>query len=201
MPRYTARSRWRVVLLVMALSAAPAGASEYGRTLYQWSDAEGVVRYTTYPERVPRDQRHTLQEVLANASAEQNARRMDAAVADAAGAAAAAGSAGAAPGADAASGAAPTRLTAADPVARSSLSASAPPEGLAELDRRIEALELEIERDEETVKILISDARESPATGGGSAELAEIARRLPERQAELRALRAQREALLADHGS
>jgi hypothetical protein len=126
---------------------------------------------------------------------------MDAAVADAAGAAAAAGSAGAAPGADAASGAAPTRLTAADPVARSSLSASAPPEGLAELDRRIEALELEIERDEETVKILISDARESPATGGGSAELAEIARRLPERQAELRALRAQREALLADHGS
>ena len=77
--------------------------------------------------------------------------------------------------------------------------AAAPPEGLAELDRRIAALELDIERDEETVKILISDGTASP-TAGGSQELAEVASRLPRRQAALRELRERREALLADHG-
>ena len=57
---------------------------------------------------------------------------------------------------------------------------------------------LEIERDEETVKILISDP-DAAVSAGRSAELSAIARRLPAKQAELHALR-DRRAALAEEG-
>ena len=187
MPGRTARL---LLCALLAFTASEAGGSDYGRTLYQWSDADGVVRYTTHPERVPRDRRVTLVPVEADISANQNARRMGEPTHDPATTAARPGptESGEAPGVP--------NLGAADPSAQQSLAAAAP-EGLAELDRRIAALEVEIERDEETVKILISDPVASSA--GSSPELAEIAGRLPAGQAELRALRERREALLADH--
>jgi hypothetical protein len=68
----------------------------------------------------------------------------------------------------------------------------------ANLARRIAELEVQIARDEEALKILISDPEAAPGLRG-SQELAEIAARLPERQAELRALREERDRAADGH--
>jgi uncharacterized coiled-coil protein SlyX len=66
------------------------------------------------------------------------------------------------------------------------------------LERRIAELEVQIARDEEALKVMISDSEAAPALRS-SRELAEIAARLPERQAELRALRAERDRAADGH--
>jgi hypothetical protein len=60
--------------LVLALVACRTASTE--RVLYQWSDAEGNVRYTTLPEAVPRASRETLNQVQPGRSAQENASLM-----------------------------------------------------------------------------------------------------------------------------
>jgi hypothetical protein len=48
-------------------------ASGPSRQLYQWTDASGSVRYTTFPGRIPATRAHTRQVVEPGASARQNA--------------------------------------------------------------------------------------------------------------------------------
>jgi hypothetical protein len=141
------------VLGLAAACASPIQRSGYGRTLYAWSDRDGVVRYTTYPRRIPVARLHTMQRVVAGRSAAENAAGL--------------------PGARAAS----TTGIEVDADVRA-----------ASLARRIAELEAQIARDEEALKVMISDP-ESASALRSSQELAEIAARLPERQAELRALR------------
>lgn len=151
------------LLGLIAACASPAQRSGYGRTLYAWSDRDGVVRYTTYPRRIPVPRLHTMQRVVPGRSAAENAALL--------------------PGARAASAAG----VKADSELRE-----------ASLERRIAELEAQIARDEEALKILISDSEAAPALRS-SRELAEIAARLPERQAELRALRAERDRAADGH--
>ena len=49
--------------LLLALLGHPAAAVDYGKPLFQWRDGKGIVRYTPYPEEVPRSQRSTLERV------------------------------------------------------------------------------------------------------------------------------------------
>jgi hypothetical protein len=151
------------LLALAAACASPAQRSSYGRTLYSWSDRNGVVRYTTYPRRIPVARIHTMQRVVPGRSAAENAALL--------------------PGARAAS----AEGEAADAELRA-----------ASLDRRIAELEAQIARDEEALKVMISDPESVPHLRS-SQELAEIAARLPERQAELRALREQRERTADGH--
>jgi hypothetical protein len=52
---------------------ACARARDDGRTLYQWSDRDGVVRFTNQRERIPRGRRLGARPVEPGQSAEQNA--------------------------------------------------------------------------------------------------------------------------------
>lgn len=201
------RQRVSVVALALALLAPSASAE-----LWRWQDAAGTVRYTPDPGRVPSSRRGSLVRVepgmppiatpapaapAATASpplyapadefsfasdpfnAPEQARTLRGEeVPEPAGeppsaSAAAAGPAGIAGAANAAAvapvAAAPPALT---PTQR---------------DRKAE-LEAQILRDEEALKTLISSA--AADAGEPSDELREIARRLPELQAELRALEA-----------
>jgi hypothetical protein len=151
------------LLGLLAACASPAQRSGYGRTLYFWSDRDGVVRYTTYPRRIPVARLHTMQRVVPGRSAAENAALL--------------------PRASAASDAGGE----ADAELRT-----------ASLERRIAELETQIARDEEALKVLISDPEAAPHLRS-SQELAEIAARLPERQAELRALREQRDRAADGH--
>ena len=47
-------------------------ASEPNRSLYQWTDADGNVRYTTFPDRIATARQHTRRVVEAGATAYQN---------------------------------------------------------------------------------------------------------------------------------
>jgi hypothetical protein len=157
------------MLGLAAACASPAQRSGYGRKLYAWSDVNGVVRYTTYPRRIPVVRLHTMQLVVAGRSAAENAALL--------------------PGARAADD------------ARSATAAGAQADAdarEASLARRIAELEAQIARDEEALKVLISDPEAAPALRS-SQELADIAARLPERQEELRALRAERDRAADGH--
>jgi hypothetical protein len=176
------------LLAVVALAgpgALPAGAQPQGRILYQWSDADGVVRFTTSPDVIPSSQRSTMQPVEPGRSAEHNATLL--------------------PGAR-------TAFEPEDPsvqwfteglpggesdpfnAAVEALRVRSSSSEIAELDQRIVELEIAIARDEEEVKLLISDPAGAPELSS-SERLAEIGERLPERQAELRSLRARRASL------
>jgi len=157
------------LLGLAAACASPAQHSGYGRKLYAWSDINGVVRYTTYPRRIPVVRLHTMQLVVAGRSAAENAALL--------------------PGARAADDA--RSATAAGAQAHADARA-------ASLARRIAELEAQIARDEEALKVLISDPEAAPGLRS-SQELADIAARLPERQAELRALRAERDRAADGH--
>jgi len=142
--------------------------SGYGRTLYAWTDLSGNVRYTSYPERVPVVRLYTLQEVVPGRSAEASAALLP----------------GARTEASASTGGAALEPTAEDDAER-----------LTALDARIAELEGAVRRDEEILKLLISDPEAAPALHS-SEELAAIAEHLPERQAALRALREERARLV-----
>jgi len=64
----------RVARTVLVLAAALACAqSEPSRTLYQWTDEAGDVRYTPFPDRIPQAARDTAIPLTPGATAEENA--------------------------------------------------------------------------------------------------------------------------------
>jgi hypothetical protein len=72
--RARARSGRAIAALALGLVAlACARARDDGRTLYQWSDRDGVVRFTNQRERIPRGRRLGARPVEPGQSAEQNA--------------------------------------------------------------------------------------------------------------------------------
>lgn len=159
-------------LASLALLACASG--EPSRSLYQWTDADGSVRYTAFPERIPSSRASTRRVVEAGATARQNASAPR-------------------PGFES---------EVPPPQAPASASASAPGPGPATpaahpLDARIAELEQRIETDEDTLKSLISDP-ERAAELRSSPQLREIGKRLPELQAELDALREQRAQAAGD---
>lgn len=169
------------LLLAFALAACRTSAPQ--RVLYQWSDAQGNVRYTTDPGDVPRSARATLTRVEPGRSAQANAAALPGARTEPrpepsaaewlrgdetdAGAAASAGEA-------AEQAAVPTT-----------------PQEIAALDARIHALEQEITEAELALAQRVGEP-ELPGQPRDDAALREAAERLPQLQAELEALRTRR---------
>jgi len=60
-PRARAAAAGLAILLGVALPGARAGAETSAPALYQWTDERGNVRYTPDPDRVPSSQRGTMQ--------------------------------------------------------------------------------------------------------------------------------------------
>jgi uncharacterized coiled-coil protein SlyX len=172
---------WSAVALAALALAAPAGADE-GRRLYRYTDDDGVVRYTPDPGRAGGAQVELVEPGMSMPPA-----------------------AVVAPPAPAAAPVAPgefepepfnapesARPVSAEPAVASAAAGPSP------LDARIAEMEAAIARDEETLKSLVS----TPVEGESdplldSDELREIARRLPELQANLEALRQQRARQIA----
>lgn len=191
-PSGRARSGSAVGLVCAALLAVPAAAHAGPRDpLYQWTDADGAVRYTTHRERIPLVHREHAVRVEPGRAAEENAAAL--------------------PGSrteperpvpveewleggleDDAMSPAPPPVEAAPAEARSEDARRA-------LDARIAELEAAVERDETALEVLVSDP-ESAARLRESDALATIAERLPRLQRELRELRARREALAGPDG-
>ncbi len=146
--------------LLLALLGAPAAASDYGRALFQWVDAEGTVRYTAFPEEVPRSQRGTLQLVEASGAADWSPA-----------------TAPALPAVDAA----PPNALAEVPTLGEAVALAG------EIDVAIARLEANIARDKAMLEVLISDP-EMAQSLEESADLAAITERLPREQADLQAL-------------
>lgn len=186
-------------LLRLAGSILLASTATVGAELYQWVDAEGVVRYTPSRRAPPLAHRDSLQEVRPgmampalppqpNRVPEPDAGTTFPSVIGA-------------PVPDPSPSLGDTGLPApgptaiADAVPSDEPSPGDEPSAEPDLATRIRELEQAIARDEETLKDMISTP---PAEGEegieSSAELREIARRLPGMQAELRALK-QRQAV------
>ena len=198
--------------LCLALCSAPAGAE-----LWRWVDADGVVRYTPNPERVPGQQRSSMARVEPGmpAVAPMAVAPMAATPAEPAPLYVPADefsfaadpfnapnraqtlrgsdvpeplepSATAPLGAERASTATsvPPTLPTATPKTAPSIP-NPPPLDAAQREHR-DALAAQIERDENTLKALISSGQ--ARAGEPSDELREIAKRLPQLQAEMREL-------------
>jgi hypothetical protein len=162
---------------VLALSLLVGCAqTEPSRELYQWTDEYGDVRYTSFPERIPRAARASAIPVQPGVTTEENAAFVPAT------------SAPTPP---------PTQPPEADTLAPPLIEADdeeatdpVTPE-LAELDRRIAMIEAQVVSDQEALKSLISDPNAPELRT--SPELREISERLPALQAELESLRRSRE--------
>jgi hypothetical protein len=164
---------WATALAVALCGAAPAGAAEETVTLYQWTDSDGVYRYTPEFDRIPGYARNTAVEIRPGAAPppktpvyfEPDPRSPVVAI----------------------PGESPKTATAsAEPGAPAQGSGAA-----SELDGRIRELEAQIAEDEEALKQLIS-APGADADTEVSPELREIAARLPRLQAELASLQQRR---------
>ncbi len=160
---------WTLGLALLATACA--SPSDADRPLYRWTDEAGVVRYTPDRSLIPRGARGDAEavEAVRSVTPVESAESVESVESV---------ELGATPTVDA-----PSDET------HPSTPPAAPP---SDLDARIRALEEVIARDEQALKALIS------AEGGGSlaesAELRQIARRLPYLQANLRALREERAA-------
>jgi hypothetical protein len=166
---------------VLFLLATPAFGRDWGQPLFEWTDPNGVVRYTAYPDRVPGESRGSLREIRHHPT-------------DADGAPPVLGSfdrTGVAQGDDDGTGTTPGVVPGYATGVPGGTGAPSARERSA-LDREIAALEAKITRDQEVLKTLISDPEAAPELST-SADLATIASRLPKQQAELRELRTQRE--------
>jgi hypothetical protein len=151
---------------VWVLLAAPAGAAG---ALYQWTDREGVVRYTPDPDRVPSSARNTMKRVE--------------------------GQAAPAPGDSAPlrPGALPAVMGSELP--EDLLGPEPAPGDPADLDRQIESLRQAIERDRKALRELVGERKDGDADW--ELEIETLANRLPALQAkleELEELRRRREA-------
>lgn len=186
------RTRRRLALPLGAalLAAAPAAAD----TLYQWTDSNGAVRYTTKPERVPVVDRARLEEVQAGRSARENAEQLEGAYTEGG-------------PAEAAGFLEPEVQVPApeiDPFNEPAEAAKAlvqdrdalanDPEMVA-LEQRILELEIAVARDREATKLLLTKP-EGTDELPESPELDEIAARLPRLEQELAELRARRDRVL-----
>ena len=170
----TARWRgWATALALAVCGVAPAGAAEETVTLYQWTDSEGVYRYTPEFDRIPGYARDTAVEIRPGEGPppqtpvyfDPDPRSPVVAIPS--------------QSADAATPSAAPGTPAQDSGASSDLGA------------RIRELEAQIAEDEEALKQLIS----TPGTDADtevSPELREIAARLPQLQAELASLQQRR---------
>lgn len=136
------------------------------RSLYQWTDASGNVRYTTFPDRIPRGRLGTSKVVEAPARGQASAA-LPATVT--------------------------VPVPAPDAPAATPPAVEAPPAPANPLDARIAELEAQVKADEETLKTLISDPAQADALRS-SPRLHQIAEQLPQLQAELAVLLKQRAA-------
>jgi hypothetical protein len=149
--------------------------------LYQWTDAQGAVRYTSEIERIPEPQRSSALVIAAGRGGVRTAEPPSPAPPSAARPAPA-------PAAEKPAPVAP--VESAPPP--SSIAAPTDPK-LAAMDARIAELEQKIAADEEALGDYISDPERAAKKDDGG-DVAAIADRLPKLQSELRELRAQREA-------
>jgi hypothetical protein len=190
----------RAIALGLALWAAPSAAS-----VWLWTDSDGVVRYTTHPERVPLSARGSLTEVTPGMALPPPPAQAAAAPAPASASPAPSYAPPEGVGFEAdpfnapgqpsrpagqeipdAPEAAPASVAA---VAPAPVAAAPPaPATTAPPGSRRAELEAQIARDEAALKELISQPADANAEVEPSPELREIARRLPALQAELRAL-------------
>lgn len=171
-------------LCVMLLLAASPGGAERPR-IYKWVDSQGIAHYTTDPERIPAALRKRIEQATPEGAAETS------------------------PPAGTASDAngwalrdAPPRIPSA-PLRMEGETGPLTPEQIEvraahqeDLDEQISALQAEIARDEDVLKGLISNPdldAETPLFN--RPEFLEISQRLPQLQAQLEALRAQRSRL------
>ena len=177
------------------VAMACAGARDDGHTLYQWSDRDGVVRFASQREEIPRRHRLDARPVEPGLTAQQNAEllpgaRTSPAVAEPG---AADWAATAVPDAEA------DPFNAPEEARRVRDDRAAVDEELAGIDRRIAELEIAIARDEEAIRFLISDPEASQDLHG-SEELAAIGRRMPDNQAKLKQLRERRARVATGDG-
>jgi hypothetical protein len=202
-------ARARIVLALLSLGTALAcSARTPGRTLYEWTDADGNVRYTSHRQRIPLDHRSAARAVVATPEdthgqywtetppelpRELRVEETPGGSAEAVPLEAPLPAVESAP-ADPALGPEPASADASDSPPPAEAAAPRPlDEPVSPLEQRIRRLESEVTADQEALKRLIADP-ESAAGLQGSPELREISERLPRLQAELRALRAQRAA-------
>jgi hypothetical protein len=202
----TPRAAVALLSLGAAIACTPTAPS---RNLHQWTDAEGNVRYTAHTERIP-PLRRADASVVAEAPEDTHGQYWLPAEgeSDTAGDSGEAESEAREPlgsSVDAAPPEAETPLPVAvepDPGPGPEIApvepapaevGDVPPPDESPLDARIRALEAEVASDQETLKALIADP-DSAAGLRASPELRELSERLPRLQAELRALRAQRDA-------
>lgn len=201
------------VLALGLLLAAPAGAAESPR-VYKWIDSNGIAHYTTDPDRIPKALRKRIETIdrTPTVTVERPTEPIAVETPDPA------------PGAEAAPEPEPDRPAIAVPTPASTPSEGwatrdalprprrgssilaegeatpAQREALAAereaLEARIAEVEAEIRKEEGTLKDLITDPeldKETPLFD--RPEFLEVSRRLPELQAQLEALRGQREQL------
>jgi hypothetical protein len=192
-----------LALLAASFAGAPAGAADEAPAppkIYKWVDENGIAHYTTDPERVPDGLRRRSEalgsdpalarepvEARAPGSLSESWATRDRGVAPAEGDVWAAGEG-----------------VASDDFVEGPVSGEPPPtpQDLAvraaerdELDSRIAELEAAVSADEDVLKGMISDPAVAPLERGDDPEFRSVALRLPERLAELRALRDRREQL------
>ncbi len=178
MPAHRKRFAATALLVLFALGLAPSVAIGGPRDpLYQWTDADGVVRYTSERERIPLARRADATVVELPPEPEPAIPHLEPDLPH-------------------------TQPESADRDGLPAVESPAPATGASEatpnsLDLRIAALEREIAADEATLTEHISDP-ERAARLQSSEEVAAIAQRLPRLQAELRALREQRDAAASD---
>jgi hypothetical protein len=174
-----------LALLALAFSVVVASAAEKDSALYQWTDERGNVRYTPDPDRVPSSRRGTLLRLEPGMPPPPAPIRPAAAPAPVPGEPAPAATTPAR-GAPAAAAATPA------PSAPAAAPQPPPAPGAGDVARE-QQLAAAIAADQEALKVLIAA---QPAPGDAplaeSAQLREIAQRLPQLQAELHALRERR---------
>jgi hypothetical protein len=203
-PRARAAGLAWLALVALALPVATASAEAKDAALYQWTDERGNVRYTPDPDRVPSDRRGTLLRLEPGMPAPPPPPRPVAAPAPTPAAGADThvdadtdgGEAGAAPVAPGPAVGSAAPLAPAGAATPSSGPSAAPPplppSGAGDTARE-QQLAAAIAADQEALKALIAaQAAPGEAPLADSAELREIAQRLPRLQAELRALRERR---------
>jgi hypothetical protein len=212
MPRRSDRqtSSRAALLAALVLASGAIGAASLARaadaparpTIYRWIDENGIPHYTAHRSRIPSGLRERATEVAPAAPATPGAAASERWIGRDAGEAP---SGSPAPPADTESGAREATGFAPSPAAApSSASASArdtgttraaSPPGASDLDGRIASLEREIEKDEAALQDLLAAGPRGDAPMADQAEFREIAKRLPQRQAELRGLLEQRSRL------
>jgi hypothetical protein len=182
--------------LALALALAACRTAPTERVLYQWSDAEGNVRYTTLPDEVPRAARETLSPVKWGLTAQQNAALMP-------------GSrteprppesarewlAGQEPPEETDAGAAASAAEVAEEAA-----VPTKPEEIAALDARIRELEQQITAAEVSLAQRMGEP-DTEVNPVDQASVREAADRLPQLQAELEELRSRRQLVTPANGN